>query len=111
MRQNYCLAGHRRRTVCRVQVEAALSHPRGIPPAAATKLEHPCTRCEPVEKAVEMFGEKKVISALVGEGETAEQVADSVLAKVKQSGLSSLTAAERRFLERTSQDRAGRRGS
>ncbi len=36
---------------------------------------------------------------------------DEILAKVKQSGLSSLTAAERRFLERTSQDRAGRRGS
>ena len=39
-----------------------------------------------VEKAVGMFGEKKVLSALVGEGETAEQVAESVLAKVKQSG-------------------------
>mgnify|MGYP001018674862 FL=1 len=39
-----------------------------------------------VEKAVGMFGEKKVLSALVGEGETVEQVAESVLAKVKQSG-------------------------
>ena len=32
---------------------------------------------------------------------------DEILAKVKQSGLSSLTAAERRFLERASQERAG----
>ncbi|MCA8965870.1 MAG: rhomboid family intramembrane serine protease [Planctomycetes bacterium] len=41
----------------------------------------------------------------------AELQLDEILAKVKQSGLSSLSAAERRFLERTSQDRAGRRDS
>lgn len=39
-----------------------------------------------VEAAVKMFGEKKVLSALVGEGETVEQVAASALEKVRQSG-------------------------